>query len=106
MNLSCDIDSDGTFIDYQERIAISDKEVICCESGVRVPPGQPYAQCHLWWAEGRAHEQADGSYERRDEDLTIYIQCIEIWRLMRSWRRCYGACLPFGAALDMINDGA
>lgn len=107
MNLSdtCNIDYDGTHLGYKEKIVIATEPVRCCESGVIVPIGQPYALCSLAWCDGldgSPEEDENGEYIVKESDWSPYPQCLEIWRLMRSWRRNAGACFPFASVVDEL----
>lgn len=104
MNLSCEYDNDGTFLGYEEKIAISDGKVRCCESGILIPEGQPYAWCRLAWTEYGAYDENDEEREATDEDWTEYPQCLEVWRFVRSSKRNDGTCFAFGDVTDYLSN--
>jgi len=97
---SCDFDGSWA---YRERIEISDGTAKCCESGIVIPKGQPFAHCKPIWTDGD-----DGCFEdMTPEELephfakSSYPQCIEVWRLLRRFNRLHGACAPFGYAVEI-----
>lgn len=107
---SCD--SDGEW-GLRERVQISDGTVKCCESGIVIPAGQPYAMCVFYWSSDFPDWEEDVCFydlptERKHEVLDKFgnehPQCLEVWRLLRRNNFIHGACAPFGLAIDQYND--
>lgn len=112
-------DDDGMFFGYRERIAFSDGIVVCCESGITIPAGQPFALCEMAWC-GDPRDIRDCKHDPkcpevetydgtmpRCEFLSVcetYPQMLEVWRFLRNNNNRHGACPPFGSALDAYWD--
>ena len=86
---------DGESHTYRERIAISDGSVRCCETGILIPDGFPYADCQL------------GSGED-DIKWEPFPQAMEVWRWARNRSKAQGHCFCFGGIdveLDYVCRG-
>jgi len=106
----CDWDSDRNW-DYLERIEISDGTVKCCESGIVIPAGQPFAMCMVYCHETDVPEGCcldELPAERRDEEFWKHAkpfpQCLEVWRYLRNGNYKWGACAAFGCAVEQYHD--
>jgi len=76
----CSWDEESVFTDYRERLLISPAGGIrCCESGVMIPEGYPYAECQ-------------GKLEGK---WFIHPQALEVWRFVRNLRNTEGSCFAF-----------
>lgn len=72
-------DAAEPFEDYREQLAISDGTIVCSESGIKIPKGQPYAVC----------EGFEGGY------WTTFNQALECWRYLRNLKQRDGTCFLF-----------
>lgn len=83
---------DMPYSDYRERILVSDGTIQCCETGIQIPAGFPYALCQ-------------GTYDEPDnghQDWSSHPQCIEAWRFLRNANEKHNLCFNFeGAEVEM-----
>lgn len=109
----CDFDDYDT--GYLERIEVAKVAMTCCESGITIPAGQPYAACWLWISDDGMPEgfPEDSPFDdlTSDQQLallehsgTVFIQCIEMWRFLRQGNRNNYACASFGNAIEEYRD--
>jgi len=105
VNLYCDIDYDGVTLGYEEAIRLSDGNVQCCETGITIPDGLPYAHCRLAWADSQSEvtEDDDGAYIVLPEHWHVFPQALEVWRFVRSSRRNHGSCFAFAGVTEEIS---
>ncbi len=94
---------------YRERIAVSEGTIRCCESGILIPAGFPFADCRpSWW------DYTDSPCEYPDElptdellpHLQLRPQCIEVWRLIRNDSAKRGICPSWTDAVEQYGDHA
>lgn len=101
----CDHDG-GVFLGYAERIQLSDGSVTCCESGLVIPSGVPYALCRLAFCQGSTCDvegcngPSPATILQGDPHWEEHCQALEVWRFLRRNRFKNGACAPFGYALE------
>lgn len=98
----CDYDSCNDWM-YRERIELSDGTIVCCESGIVIPKGQPFAMCVPVWTDENRTAFCDMSAEEREvwfAKTKPMPQALEVWRLLRRNNFRHGACAAFGDALD------
>lgn len=80
-----------SFDDYREKIQVSDKDVYCCESGVKIPAGTPYVLCQ-------------GICEALENEWQDYPQCIHVWRYLRNTKQREGSCFSFQGVEEELSN--
>ena len=81
MAIECYLDDE--WCAYRERIELSDGTVSCCETGIVIPAGFPYAHCQGTYDDGDAPQWES------------FHQALEVWRWARNNSHRHGHCLPF-----------
>ena len=104
---SCDWDADGSYA-YRERIALSDGTIVCCESGVKIPEGFPYADCRPRWFDCDHKDYMEDPNALPTAELLPFLdlkpQCMEVWRLLRNDSQNRGTCPAWGNAVQDYLD--
>lgn len=77
---------------YRERIQLSDGTVRCCETGILIPEGFPYAHC-----QGTYDDTINPRWES-------WPQALEVWRWARNNSKRHGHCFPFGGISQAVFD--
>lgn len=98
-------DYDGSW-NLRERVSRSDGTIKCCESGILIPDGQPYAEIETSWSDDHCVAEMDWAEIHSLRLADNHSQCIEVWRLLRRNNRIHGACAYFGGALELYKDAA
>lgn len=80
------------YTSYRERIAVSDGKVHCCETGILIPLGYPYALCQ-------------GTYDDPEavQEWCDHPQCIEAWRFLRAANQNHNICFNFEGAEEEMS---
>lgn len=86
------LDDEDRFLEYRERIAISDGKVRCCETRTLIPEGFPYALC-----------QGLTSIYSEDPQWEDYPQALEFWRLLRKLQITGKTCFCFSSVMDELE---
>lgn len=89
MSAAFECEFEETFSDYRERIVLAPAGgIICSESAIRIPEGQPYAECQ-------------GKYEG---EWDSYPQTLEVWRFLRNLKVTEGSCFLFEGVSEELSN--